>query len=204
MSCAFRPDHAQVCAERKSPIQLPSVERLPTSYTITTLDEPASHSFRNHCLYESTRQLLDVLRDRKHALIVELHFSERPCSYFPSHPGAAGKSWLLSARVLKTTTKFRCTDTIWSIPLTPGLHSTATSRLMARRWSGMGFILPIMPGTWEIRPLVDQELGRWDWALNLTLDRSFHGEGVKKGDVFSPNFKFSHDFTPKIAGGLEY
>ena len=58
--------------------------------------------------------------------------------------------------------------------------------------------------TWEIRPIVDQKLGRWYWALNPTLDRSFHGESVKQGIVFSPNFKFSYDLTPKVAGGLEY
>jgi hypothetical protein len=36
------------------------------------------------------------------------------------------------------------------------------------------------------------------------LDRSFHGESVSQGVVFSPDFKFSCDFTPKVAGGLEY
>jgi len=58
--------------------------------------------------------------------------------------------------------------------------------------------------TWEIRPIVDQKVGRWYWSLNPTLDRSFHGENVNQGVVFSPNFKFSYDFNPKIAGGLEY
>ena len=58
--------------------------------------------------------------------------------------------------------------------------------------------------TWEIRPIVDQKIGRWYWSLNPTLDRSFHGPGVKQGVVFSPNAKFSYDLTPKIAGGLEY
>ena len=58
--------------------------------------------------------------------------------------------------------------------------------------------------TWEMRPIVDQKLGRWYWALNPTFDRSFHGPGVNQGMVFSPNFKFSYDFTPKISGGLEY
>ena len=42
------------------------------------------------------------------------------------------------------------------------------------------------------------------WSLNLTLDRSFHGESVNQGVVFSSNFKFSYDLTPKVAGGLEY
>jgi hypothetical protein len=37
-----------------------------------------------------------------------------------------------------------------------------------------------------------------------TLDRSFHGASVNQGVVFSPNFKFSYDFTKKVAGGLEY
>ncbi len=58
--------------------------------------------------------------------------------------------------------------------------------------------------TWEIRPIVDQKLGKWYWSINPTFDRSFHGESVHQGLVFSPNFKFSYDFTPKIAGGLEY
>jgi len=58
--------------------------------------------------------------------------------------------------------------------------------------------------TWEIRPIVDQKVGRWCWALNPMLDRSFHGESVNQGVVFSPNFKFSYDLTPKVAGGLEY
>lgn len=58
--------------------------------------------------------------------------------------------------------------------------------------------------TWEMRPIIDQKLGRWYWSFNPTFDRSFHGSGVSRGMVFSPNFKFSYDITPKIAGGLEY
>ena len=58
--------------------------------------------------------------------------------------------------------------------------------------------------TWEIRPIVDKKIGRWYWSLNPTLDRSFHGESVNQGVVFSPNFKFSYDLTPKVAAGLEY
>ncbi len=58
--------------------------------------------------------------------------------------------------------------------------------------------------TWEIRPIVDQKVGRWYWSINPTFDRSLHGGTVHQGFVFSPNLKFSYDFTPKIAGGLEY
>ena len=58
--------------------------------------------------------------------------------------------------------------------------------------------------TWEIRPIVDKQLGKWYLSFNPTFDRSFHGPGVNQGLVFSPNFKFSYDFTKKIAGGIEY
>jgi hypothetical protein len=58
--------------------------------------------------------------------------------------------------------------------------------------------------TWEIRPIVDKQIGRWYWSFNPTLDRSFHGGSVNQGVVFSPNVKFSYDFTKKITGGLEY
>ena len=62
------------------------------------------------------------------------------------------------------------------------------------------------PDTWtlEIRPIVDKKIGRWYFSFNPTLDRSFHGPGVNQGVGFSPNAKFSYDFTKKIAGGLEY
>jgi Putative MetA-pathway of phenol degradation len=58
--------------------------------------------------------------------------------------------------------------------------------------------------TWEIRPIVDKKIGGWYLSFNPTLDRSFHGPSVNQGVVFSPNAKFSYDFTRKIAGGLEY
>jgi hypothetical protein len=58
--------------------------------------------------------------------------------------------------------------------------------------------------TWEIRPIIDKTIGPWYLSFNPTFDRSFHGPSVNQGLVFSPNFKFSYDFTKKIAGGLEY
>jgi hypothetical protein len=58
--------------------------------------------------------------------------------------------------------------------------------------------------TWEMRPIIDKQLGPWYFSFNPTLDRSLHGPSVSQGFVFSPNFKFSYNFTKKIAGGLEY
>ena len=58
--------------------------------------------------------------------------------------------------------------------------------------------------TWEIRPIIDKQIGRWYFAFNPTLDRSFHGPGVKDGVAFSPNVKAGYDFTKKVNAGLEY
>lgn len=58
--------------------------------------------------------------------------------------------------------------------------------------------------TWEIRPIIDKQMGRFYWAFNPTIDKSFKGLNEKLGYEFSPNVKLSYDFTPKIAGGLEY
>lgn len=58
--------------------------------------------------------------------------------------------------------------------------------------------------TWEIRPIVDKQIGRWYFAVNPALERSFHGQTVNQGVVFAPNAKVSFDFNKYISGGLEY
>jgi hypothetical protein len=58
--------------------------------------------------------------------------------------------------------------------------------------------------TYELRPIVDKQIGPWYLSFNPTFDRSLHGPSVNEGWVFSPNVKISYDFTKKIAGGIEY
>jgi len=60
--------------------------------------------------------------------------------------------------------------------------------------------------TWtlEIRPIVDQKLGRWYWAFNPALERSLKGENSGRGFGFTPAAKVSYDVTPRVAAGLEY
>jgi hypothetical protein len=58
--------------------------------------------------------------------------------------------------------------------------------------------------TYELRPILDKQMGRWYFDLNPTFDRSLHGPPVNQGWVFSPNVKISYDFTTKISGGFEY
>jgi hypothetical protein len=58
--------------------------------------------------------------------------------------------------------------------------------------------------TWEIRPIIDKALGRWYFAFNPALERTWHGPDVNQGLGFSPAAKVSYDFTRQISGGLEY
>ena len=58
--------------------------------------------------------------------------------------------------------------------------------------------------TWEMRPVIDKQIGPWYLSFNPTFDRSFHGPSVREGFVFSPNVKISYDFSKKIRGGIEY
>src|SRR5665213_1082731 len=58
--------------------------------------------------------------------------------------------------------------------------------------------------TWEIRPIVDKQLGRFYWAINPAFERTWHGPGVADGLDFAPNVKVSWDFTKKVTGGIEY
>lgn len=71
----------------------------------------------------------------------------------------------------------------------------------------VGYQRPIYSeDTWtiELRPILDKKLGRWYVSFNPTFDRSLQGLNANAGWDFSPNVKFSYDFTPKVTGGLEY
>lgn len=58
--------------------------------------------------------------------------------------------------------------------------------------------------TWEIRPIVDKQSGRWYFAVNPALERTWHGPDVNQGFGFAPAAKISYDFTRQITAGLEY
>lgn len=58
--------------------------------------------------------------------------------------------------------------------------------------------------TWEIRPIVDKTIGRWYFAVNPALERTWHGPDVNLGIDFSPAVKIGYDFTKQISGGVEY
>ena len=58
--------------------------------------------------------------------------------------------------------------------------------------------------TWEIRPIVDKSVGRWYFAVNPALERTFHGPDIAQGVGFAPGAKIGYDFTKTVSGGLEY
>ena len=58
--------------------------------------------------------------------------------------------------------------------------------------------------TYELRPIIDKQAGRWYFSFNPTFDKSLHGQTANQGFIFSPNAKISYDITKKIAGGVEY
>jgi hypothetical protein len=58
--------------------------------------------------------------------------------------------------------------------------------------------------TWEIRPIIDKTAGRWYFAVNPALERTWHGPDVNLGLGFSPGAKIGYDFTRVVSGGFEY
>ncbi len=57
---------------------------------------------------------------------------------------------------------------------------------------------------WEIRPIIDQTIGPWYWAINPAFERTWKGPGVTEGVGFAPSAKVAYTITPKVAGGFEY
>ncbi|HEU4989474.1 MAG TPA: hypothetical protein VFT41_06815 [Gemmatimonadaceae bacterium] len=57
---------------------------------------------------------------------------------------------------------------------------------------------------WEIRPIIDQTLGAWYWAINPAFERTWKGPGVSDGVGFAPAAKIAYTITPQVAGGVEY
>lgn len=60
--------------------------------------------------------------------------------------------------------------------------------------------------TWsmELRPIIDKQLGKWYLSFNPTVDRAFHGPGIRGGVGFAPNFKVGYDVTKRVNMGFEY
>jgi hypothetical protein len=58
--------------------------------------------------------------------------------------------------------------------------------------------------TWELRPIVDKTAGRWYFAVNPALERTWHGPDVNQGIGFSPGATVTYDVSKQVNLGLEY
>jgi hypothetical protein len=58
--------------------------------------------------------------------------------------------------------------------------------------------------TWELRPIIDKQWGRWYLALNPALEKSLHGLNSNQGFAFAPSAKLSFEITQLVAIGAEY
>ena len=58
--------------------------------------------------------------------------------------------------------------------------------------------------TWELRPIIDKQWGRWYVALNPAFEKSLHGLNSAQGWGFAPSAKLSFGLTKVVAIGAEY
>ena len=58
--------------------------------------------------------------------------------------------------------------------------------------------------TWEIRPIIDKQLGRWYMSVNPALERSWHGPTVTDGLDFAPDGTIGFDVNPFLNVAAEY
>ena len=58
--------------------------------------------------------------------------------------------------------------------------------------------------TWEVRPIIDQKIGRVYWAFNPTLGFVLSGPNKGGGPAFEPQAQVGFDLTEKINVALEY
>jgi hypothetical protein len=58
--------------------------------------------------------------------------------------------------------------------------------------------------TWEVRPIVDQKLGRFYWALNPTLEFALSGPDRGQAPDLGASAKAAFDLSRVVTAGVEY
>jgi hypothetical protein len=58
--------------------------------------------------------------------------------------------------------------------------------------------------TWELRPIIDKQFGRWYISVNPAFEKSLHGLNSSEGFEFAPSAKLSFDLTKVVTIGVEY
>jgi hypothetical protein len=58
--------------------------------------------------------------------------------------------------------------------------------------------------TYELRPIIDKQMGPWYVSINPALEKSLRGESANVPFVFSPNVDVGYDVTKKVNLSVEY
>ena len=58
--------------------------------------------------------------------------------------------------------------------------------------------------TWEIRPIIDQRVGRFYWSINPVLGKALRGPSSASGFDFAPNVQVNLDVAKGVNVALEY
>lgn len=58
--------------------------------------------------------------------------------------------------------------------------------------------------TYELRPIIDKQMGPWYASINPTLEKSLRGPTANVPFVFSPNVDVGYDITKKVNLSVEY
>lgn len=72
----------------------------------------------------------------------------------------------------------------------------------------IGYVRPAYSGgadwTWEVRPIIDQTIGKFYWAVNPTLGFVLSGPDKGSSPEFEPQAQVAFDLLPKVQVALEY
>jgi len=58
--------------------------------------------------------------------------------------------------------------------------------------------------SWELRPIIDKQWGRWYAAVNPAFELGLSGPASRDGFTFAPSAKIGYDLTKQISPGVEY
>jgi hypothetical protein len=58
--------------------------------------------------------------------------------------------------------------------------------------------------SWEIRPIIDKEWGKWYFAVNPAFEKSIKGLNSSEGYEFAPGAKISYQLVDAASIGVEY
>ncbi len=58
--------------------------------------------------------------------------------------------------------------------------------------------------TYELRPIIDKQMGPWYWSINPALEKSLRGPTANQAFAFSPNVDVGYDVTKRVNLSLEY